>query len=93
MIKCDSERILCAAIQIRKSKDDEPIVIGGYRHGECFEAASKLGYMAYIDQDEQGFITSTGRFVNRKEAKMIAKQAEQLIRNSEFESLISEDIY
>ena len=53
MIKCDSERILCAAIQIRKNKNDEPIVIGGYRHGDCFRAASKLGYMAYIDQNEQ----------------------------------------
>ena len=46
--KKDCERILCAAIQIRKSKDDEPIVIGGYRHVDCFRAASKLGYMAYI---------------------------------------------
>ena len=93
MIKCDSEKILCAAIQIRKNKDDEPIVIGGYRHGDCFNTVFKLGYTAYIDQEEQGFITSKGRFVNRKEAKTIAQQANQLIRNSEFKSLISEDIY
>lgn len=93
MTKCDNERILCAAIQIRKSKDAKPIVIGGYRHGDCFTAASRLGYTAYIDQDEQGFITSEGRFVDRKEAKQIAKQAGQLIRNSMFTHLISEDIY
>ena len=89
----DCERILCAAIQIRKSKDGEPIVIGGYRHCDCFRTASKLGYMAYIDQDEQGFITSKGRFVDRKEAKQIAKQANQLIRLTDFKHLISEDIY
>ncbi len=89
----DCERILCAAIQIKINKNSKPIIIGGYRHGDCFRAVSKLGYTAYIDQDEQGFITSKGRFVNRKEAKALAKQANQLIRLSDFENLISEDIY
>ena len=55
--------------------------------------AIKMGYLNYISQDEQGFLTSKGRFVDRKEAKIIAKNANQLLRDSIFENLISEDIY
>lgn len=86
-----TEYILCAAIKI--DVDNEPIVISGYRHGDCFNIIHKLYPNKYINQDEQGFLTSSGRFVDRIEAKKIAKQADQLIRDSAFSSLISEDIY
>lgn len=85
------ERILCAAIKM--SINDETIIISGYRHGDCFNIIHKLCPNKYINQDEQGFLTSFGRFVDRIEAKKIAKQADQLIRNSVFSELISEDIY
>ncbi len=86
-----NERILCAAIKI--SIDDESIIISGYRHSDCFNIIHKLCPNKYINQDEQGFLTSSGRFVDRKVAKKIAKQANQLIRDSVFSELISEDIY
>jgi len=88
-----SEYILCAAIALSVRNDEPPVIIGGFRHGECMTAAIKMGYSNYISQDEQGFLTSKGRFVDRKEAKVIAKNANQLIRDSIFENLISEDIY
>lgn len=88
-----SEYILCAAISLSIRDNEPPIVIGGYRHGDCFTTAINMGYANYISQDKQGFITSTGRFVDRKEAKVIARNANQLLRDSVFENLISEDIY
>lgn len=43
---------------------------------------------------EQGFTTSTGRFVNRQEAMKIAKAAGQLIAEPHVpDMLFSEDIY
>ena len=43
----------------------------------------------------QGFITNTGRFVNRKEAFHIAKEANQMIADNlgSAECLISEDLW
>lgn len=86
-----TEYILCAAIKI--TINDETIIISGYRHGDCFNIVHKLCPNKHINQDEQGFLTSSGRFVDRIEAKKIAKQANQLIRDSIFSKLISEDIY
>lgn len=86
-----NERILCAAIKI--NVDGELIIISGFRHGDCFDVIHKLCSGKHITHDEQGFLTTSGRFVSRKEAKIIAKQADQLIRNSVFSELISEDIY
>lgn len=88
-----SEYILCAAISLPIRDNEPPIVIGGYRHGDCFATAINMGCSNYISQNKQGFITSTGRFVDRKEAKVIARNANQLLRDSVFENLISEDIY
>lgn len=87
------EYILCAAIALTIKDNEPPVIIGGFRHGECMTAAIKMGYPNYITQEEQGFLTSKGRFVDRKEAKIIAKNANQLIRDSIFENLISEDLY
>ena len=87
------EYILCAAIALSIKDNESPIIIGGYRHGNCFDTAIKLGWTERITQEEQGFITSTGRFVGREEAKKIARNAGQLIGESGFKQLISEDIY
>lgn len=67
-----TEYILCAAIKI--TINDETIIISGYRHGDCFNIVHKLCLNKYINQDEQGFLTSSGSFVDRIEAKIIAKK-------------------
>lgn len=86
-----TEYILCAAV--KTVVNDETIIISGYRHGDCFNIVQKLCPIKYISQMDQGFIISSGRFVDRIEAKKIAKHANQLIRDSIFSKLISEDIY
>ena len=87
-----SEYILCAAISLPIRDNEPPIIIGGYRHGDCFTTAINMGYSNYISKNKQGFITSKGRFVDRKEAKIIAKKANQLLRDSIFKDLIIEDM-
>lgn len=86
-----TEYILCAAVKI--NVNSETLVISGYRHGDCFNIIKKLCLIKCIAQIDEGFLTSSGRFVDRIEAKKIAKQANQLIRDSVFSKLISEDIY
>jgi len=42
---------------------------------------------------EQGFITNTGRYVNREEALEIATNANQLIKEVRLSMLFSEDLW
>jgi hypothetical protein len=60
------------------------------RHHNLFIAYDRLG-----PPDEQGFLTSTGRFVGREEAAFIARQAGQPIIRSEArgDHLFSEDLW
>lgn len=88
-----TEYILCAAISIPVEGKEEPVVIGGYRHSSCFISALNLECISYKTPYEDGFITSTGRFVDCKEAKEIARNANQLLREPLYDELMSEDIY
>lgn len=87
------EYILSAAISLTLKEGNSPVILGGYRHADCFSTAVQLGYTGHINADEQGFLTSKGRFVDRREAKLIAKRAGQLKRTSALKSLLSEDLY
>lgn len=87
------EYILSAAISLTLKEGDSPVILGGYRHADCFSTAVQLGYTGHINADEQGFLTSKGRFVDRREAKLIAKRAGQLICDSKYTNLFSEDLY
>lgn len=61
------------------------------RHGEIIHHLVKSGF-EYPIVGEEGFLTSTGRFVDRVEAKKIAIESCQ-IKESEFFQLYSEDIF
>ena len=63
----------------------------GFDHGECF-IQMPSGHKGSEDV-EQGFITDDGRFVDRKEAMKIARNAGQLIYDLGKETLISEDLH
>src|SRR6478736_871992 len=70
--KTEPETIKSAAI---KTQDGQ--IFTGKLHGDAFNAAEDAG--AKIgDMPDQGFITSTGRYVDRKEAMEIANNASQL---------------
>ena len=99
------EKILCAAIHFNDNKKYslQPINIGegfvmcGFRHGCIFEQTSAK-FMERKDlnimQEIQGFLTNKNRFVSRKEAWVIAENANQIIDNSGgYGTLYSEDLY
>jgi hypothetical protein len=68
------ERIVAAAVIV----NGHPPVIG-YCHYDAIEKAESMGYgKGYSDSIEYGFLTSTGRFVDRDEAYMIAHSQRQV---------------
>lgn len=64
------------------------------RHHTILHTLDAMGIDAIkIHGDNQGFITSEGRYVNRVEAFGIAYRAKQLITNSKGPQLFSEDLW
>lgn len=84
---------------------DQPIninrgyVVLGYRHRHCESIKTLLNPTYDKDKtvdENKGFLTSHNRFVNRKEAFIIAKERGQIIHNATDMSnpiLVSEDLY
>ena len=89
-----SEHILCAAIYVDTGKAEPPrrshtypatgLVFAGWRHPDCFvllEAWSdRMADEEHLQTRgvDQGFLTSTGRYVSRREAWQIAVTAGQV---------------
>lgn len=103
-INVKREYILCAAIKRKEPKTYEPYwkdtndicnIEIGYRHHDIFQ---RFGDEVSNKPHDQGFYTSLGRFVNRKEAMKIAFEAgqvtaEKVLMNGKFCNLYSEDLY
>lgn len=53
------------------------IIYTGFRHNDILNYAKPFGFLR---DAESGFITDKGIFVNRKEALIIAKENNQIIR-------------
>lgn len=112
------EIILCAAIwyknvptaKLNPVNIQEGVVLCGYRHGHIiYQMLAMTGYRTVtyaIDgtgEYQQGFLTNTNRFVGRREAYMIAYEANQIIGPNKgcptneigltSEDLYSEDLY
>lgn len=82
------EYILCAAIKRLTPKDCKPYhnndicdIEIGYRHHDIFQRFA--GEMSK-KQNDQGFYTSTGRFVDRREGMFIAWKAGQVTDKKAF---------
>jgi hypothetical protein len=100
-------KILCSAIHVKDGKKyehqpkniDLGFVVCGRRHHNCSYTISLMGnpeYKNMAGRDGQGFLTTDDRFVSRKEAYLIAKEAGQLLHNLHDISnpiLISEDVW
>lgn len=86
------EICICAAIKTNKG-----VVINGHRHSDCFHAGVAEGVDKHeMAQGEQGFTTSTGRFVTREEGRKLQDAAG--IKSADKEgyrpgTLFSEDLY
>lgn len=82
-----TDKIKCAAIKyFLKIAPDEAQVTWGANHGQCIEWFGFAGYyssMRCMDKEIQGFLTTSGRFVDRREAYQIAKRQGQLINDNE----------
>lgn len=80
------------------------LVFAGWRHGDCFttleawargltpEERERIGE-SQLAGEHQGFLTSLGRFVDRKEAYALAQAAGQIQGGSKHGYLFSEDLY
>lgn len=101
----EEERILCAAIWYKGMPDsiiqvggvDRGVVLCGYRHGyiihQFVALTGKRSVTSEAGEYVQGFLTTTNRFVDRKEAMIIAKKTGQVTSLQSFKELYSEDLY
>lgn len=96
-----NEYIICSAIKFIDSNNKDCIICGR-RHSDCYRTIKYLNETLYSlltdENTNQGFMTSTGRFVNRSEAYEIAKREEQfympeLSINESTKILTSEDLF
>lgn len=94
------ERILCAAIWFNDKSQHEHqpknvqsgIVVCGRRHHNVFATLTALSIdRRNIGHAVQGFVTNEDRFVDRKEAAIIAHKAGQIA--AQINILTSEDLY
>ncbi|SRR6266478_3813574 len=86
--KYDYDKMIdCAAIRAPDGR-----VWTGKRHGHCIKTIIQATGKTPNENYEQGFVTLSGRFVNRKEAAMIAVHAGQAELTLPCE-LFSEDLY
>jgi len=85
------EYILCASVRYND------IIISGYRHADCHELLKKLKIDFVRNKQNEGFLTSNNRFVDRTEAYWIAKENNQIqnymVEDDDVAQLISEDLY
>ena len=80
----------CAAILTTRN-----VIIAGKRHHDCLASAHDL-FVAKQDIAEQGFMTTLGRFVDRREAMVLMKAAGRQSADSDGyrgDELYSEDLY
>jgi len=64
------------------------------RHPHILHMLHEQGVPSFLGQEEQGFVTNHGRYVNRQEAVIIASSQGQLIRKtSPVNQLFSEDLW
>lgn len=102
------ERIYCAAIWYKDlptakympTNIDRGVVVEGHRHADIIRTVlNLLGKRTCTNgggcsgESVQGFVTNTNRFVNRTEGMKIAREANQIISDTTFPELYSEDLY
>lgn len=85
------EICICAAI-----KTSRRTFVTGKRHFDCYSVIRKMGAKALYTADSQGFYTSKGRFVTRKQGRKLQDKAGVKSASPEGyqgDTLFSEDLY
>lgn len=81
--------IRCAAVKTT----DESVHLGK-RHPDCFVAIGVIGWIRYHLGSTQGFIDKDWNFLTRSKAYKVAKEANQLIKDTGSRGVLySEDLY
>lgn len=100
-----TEKIICSAIWYKETRTARYLptnikhgtVVCGHRHPHCIHTfvalTGKRSVTPVCGEYVHGFLTNTNRFVDRVEGMTIARNSNQLIRESTSNSLFSEDIY
>ena len=93
----DREFILCASLKFQDN------IVSGHRHSDCYELIRKMcpniADTSLPQREDQGFLTSLNRHVDRKEGWKIAKENNQIkwglnaSDDNEESQLISENLY
>ena len=93
----DREFILCASLKFHDN------IVSGHRHSDCYELIRKMcpniADTSLPQREDQGFLTSLNRHVDRKEGWNIAKENNQIkwglnaSDDNEESQLISENLY
>ena len=93
----DREFILCASLKFHDN------IVSGHRHSDCYELIRKMcpniTDTSLPQREDQGFLTSLNRHVDRKEGWKIAKENNQIkwglnaSDDNEESQLISENLY
>lgn len=90
--KQKNEICICAAV-----RETDGTVIRGHRHRDCRDAIIRIGKKLSKKWEDEGFITSTGRFVNREEGFKLMQQVGWKSVNPQgyqlCQWLFSEDLY
>ena len=97
--KTNPPYVLCAATHVDDGKlhpqrlrnVSNGLVVGSWRHDNCTGVLLGMNIEVTRDNHTHGFITSDGKFVNRKEAGKVAFEAGQI--DSFTDCLTSEDLY
>lgn len=87
----NQEICICAAVITENG-----LIIRGHRHSDCFSAILDRGLKHKPGENAQGFITSTGRFVTRKEGRKLQEEAKIISIDPDgyrSDELYSEDLY
>ena len=91
--------ILCAAVKIHVDATDKDVVIPCRRHCDAFHILRDMGFEPKQGYKTiaQGFITTSGMFLDRKQAYRHAVSCRRLsdtvMRNVFNEDLFSEELY
>lgn len=87
------ERIVRAAIRLEPSNAVCSVARPGRHHNVIWDYCDRTGARRFPGEHTQGFLTNTGRFVDRKEALQLAIAAGQTDRGRFDRHLYSEDLW
>lgn len=84
-------------VMVRPINCDQGLVFCGHRHAQCMYTMVSITGIRSVESEvgayTQGFLTNKNRFVDRKEAMVIAKEANQVKEDTYSDRLFSEDLY